>query len=46
MQLSVVYKFCNIVGTIVFSLVPFYVSMKSVKFSKVSSNNINEVSSK
>jgi len=30
----------------VYSLIPFYISMKSVKFSKVSSNNLNEVSLK
>jgi len=33
-------SFCN---TGVYSLIPSYISMKSVKFSKVSSNNINEV---
>ena len=44
---GVVNKFCNTGVTIcVYSLIPFYISLKSVQFSKVSSNNIKEVSLK
>jgi len=47
LQLSVVNKFfyyCFFYC--VYSLIPSYISMKSVKFSKVSSNTVNEVSLK